>query len=351
MLMHTCALENWSIAVTIKDIAKVAGVSHSTVSRALREHPAIAPDTIIRIKQHAEDLGYVPSAVARGLKTNRSNALGVIISRIDDPYFSEILQAIDDESQAAGYSLFVAADNRDLERLETIIQTMSERRVDGIIVCSGNVTAEHGRQLQQHGIPIVAVDNQTIEDYQYSISHDHYFGSLQLTQHLIDLGHKKIGYIGNPRSSRANRDRQKAFVDTMTQAGAPVPSSYIFNGPNGRLDGGEAGGDYFFALPDTPTAMICFNDLMAIGLMHVFRERNFSVPNDCSVVGFDNIAISAYTTPPLSTFEQPKYELGYAAARMMMSLLNKELPGDQATKTEILRGTVILRESTAPPKS
>jgi DNA-binding LacI/PurR family transcriptional regulator len=336
--------------VTIKDIAKVAGVAHSTVSRALREHPAIAPDTITRIKEHAEKLGYVPSAVARGLKTNRSNALGVIVSRIDDPFFSEILQALDDEAHAAGYSLFVAADNRDLERLEVIIKTMGERRVDGIIVCSGNVTARHGRQFQHQGIPIVAVDNQTIEDYQYSISHDHYYGSCQLSEHLLNMGHSKIAYLGNPRSTRVNRERQKGFLDTLTQANLPVPSEYVFNGPNGRLDGGEAGADYFLTLAEPPTAIVCFNDLMAIGFMHRYRESNLSIPKNCSIVGFDNIAISAYLVPPLTTFEQPKYELGYAAARMMMSLLSHEIPENQTTKTEVLRGTLILRESTAPPK-
>ena len=336
--------------VTIKDIAKVAGVAHSTVSRALREHPAIAPDTISRIKKHAEKLGYVPSAVARGLKTNRSNALGVIVSRIDDPFFSEILQALDDEAHAAGYSLFIAADNRDLERLEIIIKTMGERRVDGIIVCSGNVTAGHGRQFQHQGIPIVAVDNQTIEDYQYSISHDHYYGSSQLSEHLVNMRHSKIAYLGNPRSTRVNRERQKGFLDTMAQANLPVPSDYVFSGPNGRLDGGEAGADYFLALADPPTAIVCFNDLMAIGVMRKYRESNLSIPRDCSVVGFDNIAISAYMVPPLTTFEQPKYQLGYAAARMMMSLLNHERLENQTTKTEVLRGTLIIRESTAPPK-
>ena len=142
--MHTCACEILSMAVTIKDIAKVAGVTHSTVSRALREHPAIAPDTIARIKQHAESLGYVPSAVARGLKNNRSKALGVIVSRIDDPFFSEILQALDDEAQAAGYSLFLAADNRDSDRLEIIIQSMGERRVDGIIVLGMSLLSKLG---------------------------------------------------------------------------------------------------------------------------------------------------------------------------------------------------------------
>ena len=347
--MHTCALEIMSLAVTIKDIAKAAGVAHSTVSRALREHPAIAPDTIVRIKQHAEKLGYIPSAVARGLKTNRSNALGVIVSRIDDPFFSEILQALDDEAHAAGYSLFIAADNRDLERLEIIIKTMGERRVDGIIVCSGNVTARHGRQFQQQGIPIVAVDNQTIEDYQFSISHDHYFGSCQLSQHLLDMGHSKIAYLGNPRSTRVNRERQRGFLNTMAQAKVLVPAEYLFTGPNGRLEGGEAGADHFLALPEPPTAIVCFNDLMAIGLMHRYGESNLSIPKDCSVVGFDNIAISAYMVPPLTTFEQPKYKLGYAAARMMMNLLNLKVQENRATKTEVLRGTLIIRESTAPP--
>jgi DNA-binding LacI/PurR family transcriptional regulator len=338
------------MAVTIKDVAKVAGVAHSTVSRALREHPAIPPDTIARIKQHAEALGYIPSALARGLKTNRSNALGVIVSRIDDPFFSEILQALDDEAQGAGYSLFLAADNRDLERLQIIIQTMGERRVDGIIVCSGNVTAEHARQFQQQGIPIVAVDNQTIEDYQYSISHDHYFGSCQLSKHLLNMGHSKIAYLGNPRSTRVNRERQKGFLDTMSRANIPVPSDYLFNGPNGQLDGGEAGADYFLGLSAPPTAILCFNDLMAIGLMRRYRESSLSIPKNCSVVGFDNIAISAYMVPPLTTFEQPKYELGYAAARMMMNLLNHEIQENQMTKTEVLRGALIIRGSTAPPE-
>jgi DNA-binding LacI/PurR family transcriptional regulator len=338
------------MAVTIKDVAKVAGVAHSTVSRALREHPAIPPDTIARIKQHAEALGYIPSALARGLKTNRSNALGVIVSRIDDPFFSEILQALDDEAQGAGYSLFLAADNRDLERLQIIIQTMGERRVDGIIVCSGNVTAEHARQFQQQGIPIVAVDNQTIEDYQYSISHDHYFGSCQLSKHLLDMGHSKIAYLGNPRSTRVNRERQKGFLDTMSRANIPVPSDYLFNGPNGQLDGGEAGADYFLGLSAPPTAILCFNDLMAIGLIRRYRESSLSIPKNCSVVGFDNIAISAYMVPPLTTFEQPKYELGYAAARMMMNLLNHEIQENQMTKTEVLRGALIIRGSTAPPE-
>jgi DNA-binding LacI/PurR family transcriptional regulator len=233
--------------------------------------------------------------------------------------------------------------------LEIIIKTMGERRVDGIIVCSGNVIARHGRQFQQQGIPIIAVDNQTIEDYQYSISHDHYFGSCQLSQHLLDMGHSKIAYLGNPRSTRVNRERQKGFLDTMAQANFPVPSEYLFNGPNGRLDGGEAGADYFLALPEPPTAIVCFNDLMAIGLIHRYRESNLSVPKNCSVVGFDNIAISAYIVPPLTTFEQPKYELGYAAARMMMNLLNREVQENQTTKTEVLRGTLIIRESTTSP--
>ncbi len=336
------------MAVTIKDIARIAGVAHSTVSRALRGHPAIAPETVARIKQIADELGYVPSAVARGLKTSRSNALGVIISRIDDPFFSEILQGIEDETQAAGYSLFVAASNRDFEREKSIVQAMGERRVEGVIVCSGHLGSDHARQLQQYGIPLVAVDNQALDDYQFSISHDHFFGSSRLTQHLIDLGHTRIAYLGNQRSGRTTQERLNGYRHTMQTAGLPLPDGYIFDGPDGRPESGVLAAQHFLGLPQRPTAIVCFNDMMAIGLMRALQDAGLTIPQDCSLTGFDNITFSAYTNPTLTTFEQPKYELGYTATRMMMSILQD--PNTQPDpQTITLRGRLIPRASTGAP--
>jgi DNA-binding LacI/PurR family transcriptional regulator len=335
------------VTVTIKDIARAAGVSHSTVSRALSGHPAISPETVAKVKKIAARQGYIPSAVASGLKTNRSHALGVIVSRIDDPFFSEILQGIEDVVQDAGYSLFVAASNRDLEREHAIVFAMGRRRVDGVILCSTNLDRQRARQLQRYGIPIVAVENQSPEGNERSIYHDHFSGSLALTQHLIELGHRRIAYLGNARSGRTDQDRQAGFREAMTHHGLPISDDYIFHGPNGRLDGGSVGAQHFLGLAQRPTALVCFNDMMAIGVLHTLQQSGLRVPADCSVVGFDNIQFAGYTNPPLTTFEQPKYQLGYQAAQMMMRLL--ESSDRKAAKPVILKGHLVIRQSTAPP--
>lgn len=339
------------MAVTIKDIAKLAGVSHSTVSRALHGHPGIAPETVARIKHIAGELGYVPSAVARGLKTNRSQALGVIVSRIDDPFFGEILQGIEDVSQQAGYSLFVAASQRNFEREQVIVQAMGERRVDGLIICSTNFEKEHENKLKAYGIPIVAVDNQALSDYQYSIYHDDFFGSQQATGHLVELGHRRIAYLGNQEAGRTTQDRLDGFCQALRAADCPVRDEYIYHGPNGLPEGGVAGAQYFVELPESPTAIVCFNDMMAVGVLHGLKASGVAVPQECSVVGFDNINISAYTDPPLTTFEQPKYQLGSAAAGMMMKLLDSSSDGGAPAQPEnrILRGKLVVRQSSAPP--
>lgn len=339
------------MAVTIKDIAKLAGVTHSTVSRALHGHPGIAPETVTRIKQIADELGYVPSAVARGLKTKRSHALGVIVSRIDDPFFGEILQGIEDVSQQAGYSLFVAASQRNFEREQVIVQAMGERRVDGLIICSTNFEKQHENKLKTYGIPIVAVDNQALSDYQYSIYHDDFFGSQRATAHLVDLGHEKIAYLGNQEAGRTTQDRLDGFCQALQDAAYPVRDEYIFHGPNGLPDGGVAGAHYFVGLEEPPTAIVCFNDMMALGVLQGLKNSDVDVPQECSVVGFDDINITAYTDPPLTTFEQPKYQLGCAAARMMMKLLDSRSDGASPAPSEnrILRGQLVVRQSTAPP--
>ena len=340
------------LAVTIKDIAKIAGVSHSTVSRALSGHPGIPKETADRIKIIASDLSYVPSAVARGLRTSRSNALGVIVNRIDDPFFSQILQGIEDVLQEAGYSLFVAASNRDPSREKAIVQAMRERRVDGVIVCTTQFGDEHRFQLEHYGYPIVAIGNLEGTNYKWLVYHDDFYGSVQITKHLIESGHKRIAYLGNSRAERTTRGRLKGFMQEMNAAGLSIPDEYIFQCPNGRPEGGEIGAKHCADLAKSPTAIMCFNDMMAIGAVKALREAGLQVPNDCSVVGFDNIPIAAYQYPPLTTFEQPKYQLGFKAAQMMYTFLQLQSAISSAQgKTLMLRGELIVRESTAPPSN
>ncbi len=337
--------------VTIKDIARAAGVSHATVSRALHNHPALAPQTVQRIQAIAADLGYMPSAVARGLKNQRSLAIGVILSYLDDPYFSQVLEGIEDALQPQGYSLFVAASRQDAERERAIVQAMLERRVDGAILCAPPLLPEHGRRFQEYGLPLTVINNQDAEDYQYSIYHDDRLGAAQVARHLIGLGHRRIAYLGNAAAGRTDQDRLGSFLAEMQTAGLPVAAGYIHHEPGSHLWDGHRAAQYFLQLPEPPTAIMCFNDMLAVGLLRGLQEAGLVIPRDCSVTGFDDVPIAAYAQPALTTFDQPKYHLGAEAARLMLDLLSLPPGGQQAMQPQVivLPGRLLVRASTAPP--
>jgi DNA-binding LacI/PurR family transcriptional regulator len=336
------------MAVTIKDIAEVAGVSHTTVSRALRDHPRISAETIERIQRIANELGYVPNTAAQGLKTNRSRVLGVIVRRIEDPFFSQVLQGIEDVLHEAGYSLFLAASHRDPEREKEIMRALGERRVDGVIVSSTQIQPEHIRQLDHFDVPLVLINNQAINMPDiHSIYHDDTFGSRQLTQYLLSAGHRRIAFLGNERGGKTNAERIEGYRQALLQANVYVCDDCIVIGPNGQPEGGAVGMRRILQLSPLPTAVACYNDLMAIGAIQAVQQAGLRVPEDISIAGFDDIELAAYITPPLTTFHQPKYKLGYEAAQMMLRVLeNKDTPIVQDPEVIVLRGELIQRDST-----
>lgn len=337
--------------ISIKDIAKEARVSHTTVSRALRGSSLISPETTKRIQDTAFKLGYLPSAAARSLKTNRSQALGVIVSNIDDPYFSEILQGIEEIAQSKNYSLFMAASQRDHERERIIVQAMRQHRVDGVIICSTTFSDEQSQHFSTYGIPIVVVNNQAAEEYRYSIYHDDLDGSRQLTRHLIDLGHSRIAYVGNCQSGRTTQDRLAGFGQEMASAHLPVLDHYVYEIPGSEPEKSTLAADHFLQLPERPTALVCFNDMMAIGMLKAFQQRGLRVPEDISITGFDNIVFSNYTNPPLTTFDQPKRFMGQKTAELILSLLDASTTNMPEQKIQVLKGKLLVRASTAPPSS
>mgnify|MGYP002386543065 CR=1 FL=1 len=333
---------------TIKDVARRAGVAHTTVSRALRNSPLISPATTERIQQIASEMGYHPSAAARSLKTNRSQTLGVIVSAIDDPFFSEILQGIDDVAQECGYSLFIAASQRSLEREQHIVRAMREQRVDGVILCSTPFSREQSKQLRADEIPLVVINNQSAEDYRYSIYHDDLDGSRQVMRHLIELGHERIAYLGYPRSGRTNAHRLQGYREEMAAAGLIIIEGYEVDAQTSDPAGGQAAADPVLALTPRPTAIFCYNDMLAIGLLRGMQNAGLRIPEDFSVAGFDNITISAFTTPPLTTLDQPKHTIGAQAARLVLGLL--EGADNASPKIQTLKGTLLVRRSTARPE-
>jgi LacI family transcriptional regulator/LacI family repressor for deo operon, udp, cdd, tsx, nupC, and nupG len=338
------------MTTTIKDIAKLAGVSHTTVSRALHHSTLISTKTTQRIQEIASEIGYHPSVAARSLKTNRSQALGVIVSQIADPFFSEILQGIDDVAQASGYSLFIAAAQHDRAREHAIIQTMREHRVDGVILCSPWFSPEQSNQLQSYNIPIVAINNQAIEDYHYSIYHDDVDGSRQACEYLVQLGHTRIAYLGDASSGRTTQERLTGFQQVMKEADLLLRPEYIHQVAGNSAAQGLTGLDYFLSLSVRPTAIICYNDMMAVGVLKGLHQAGMRVPEDLSVTGFDNIMYSDFTQPPLTTIDQPKRFLGAEAARMMLEQLSSAANSIQSeSKIKRLKGMLLIRQSTAHP--
>lgn len=339
--------------VTIKDIARVAGVSHTTVSRALRDHPSISALTTEKIKQLAHEMGYVPNTAARHLKTDQSKVLGIVVRRIDDIFFAEVLQGVEEKLQTEEYSFVLATSQRDPVREKSIVQAFSEQRVDGVILCSAQVTAAQRQQLKQFNVPVVHVNNWTSEQTDYSIQHDDVQAAAEMTRHLLALGHTRIAYMNNMIADKSGEDRKQGYQQALSEAGIPYKDELVVNAPNGKLEGGSKGAEAFLELQPRPTALFCYCDMMAFGVLKTLHDAGWRVPEDCSVVGFDNIQLSAFSIPALTTFHQPKYELGYRAAEMMLSLLrNKNEHNRQpASEPNILKilGQVVLRDSTAEP--
>ncbi len=331
--------------VTIKDIARIAGVSHTTVSRALRNHPAIAVETVKRIRTIAAEQGYLVSAAARSLKTSRSQTVGIILSYLDDPYFSKVLEGIEDTIQPAGYSLFVAASHHDVGRERAVVDAMIEHRVDGVILCAPPFRVEHSRRMENSGLPLAVVNNQGADEYQYSVDHDDESGARKVTRYLLGLGHRQLAYLGNMQGGRTNFNRQAGFSAELAENAFEVRPEWIYNAPESRPEGGYAGARHFLSLAARPTAIFCYNDWMAVGLMRGLQEAGLHVPHDCSLTGFDNIDLAAYLNPPLTTYEQPRYQLGVESARLMLRLL-AGLPAEP--EHHVLQGQLVVRASTCP---
>jgi DNA-binding LacI/PurR family transcriptional regulator len=250
--------------VTIKDLARTAGVSHTTVSRALHDHPAISAETIARIKDLAASMGYIPSATARGLKTRRTRALGVIVSNIDDPFWGEVMHGVDDVLHPAGYSFFVAATHRDEQREKDIVQLMVQRGVDGVILLAPQFSSEQSQLLRTYGLPMAIVNNEGAGEYQYLIYNDDVYGIRLVTRHLLDLGHYKIALLGNMLGGQTNSERERGFRTEMEAAGVAIRTEYVYQATSGTPDGGYEADN--ISCPTGRPSAVVYNGCLAIGV-------------------------------------------------------------------------------------
>lgn len=338
------------MGITIKDIAIAAGVSHPTVSRALNNHPLVSETTRKRIIELAQQMGYVPNASARGLKTSRTRALGVIVRQIDDPFWTEVLDGVDSVLHPEGYSLFIAATHGQRQREKEVVKAMVQRGVDGVILLSPQFSNEQCKILNSYNLPIVMVNNEGAGECKNIIYNDDVYGARLVTEHLLSLGHTQIAYVGIRQGGLPNSDRLAGFRAEMHSARIMVDEKYIYLTSTRNPIGGREAAEYLLSLDQIPTAIVCYNDMIALGVYNCLQEKGLRIPQDISVTGYDDIPIVEYLSPPLTTLHQFKDELGVGAARMMLEVLVNQQGKEEKrspSKKVSLKGILKIRASTS----
>ena len=331
--------------VSIKDIARAASVSHSTVSRALRASPLVHAKTAEKIRQIAVQYGFRPNAVARSLATNCTFTIGVVVTTIADPFVAEVVSGIEEEARAHDYSVFLANCNADPEREVKVVQSFEEQRVDGIVVTASRVGALYASVLARMRIPIVLLNNQHPSRFAHSVMIENVEASRAAVRHLIELGHRRIAYIGDRFGYGSDSERFSGYRSALDEADIPFRPDLVVHG-NGKAEGAAAALEKLLAVAEPPTAIFCYNDMTAIGALKAMRTQGLRVPEDISLIGFDDLPLTLYVEPPLTTVRQPKHEMG----RLAMQALVKLIAGSETEQDIRLAGELIVRQSTAPPK-
>ena len=329
--------------VSIKDVAKAANVSYSTVSRALANSPRVKPETRQQIQHIAAEMGYLPSAVARSLVTRRTNIIGVVVTTITDLFFAEVIHAIEETALKQKYNVILTNSGREPERELEAIRTLRERRVDGIILVSAGTSKEDLSAVKGTGTPTVIINNARREHIGYSVEVDNLSGGLEATAHLLSLGHRRIAYIAGPTREWDGIERQSGYEQALRAFGLQPEPSLIVRGGD-RPEAGMQAMEQLLALPCHPTAVFCYNDLVALGAMRAARTAGLQVPQELSIVGFDDIDLAPFFEPALTTVAQPKRQMGEKAVQMILELL----AGDRVEDC-VLPGRLIVRGSTLPP--
>ena len=334
------------MAATIADVARRAHVSTATVSRVFSGAAPSSASTRARVLEAAEALDYRPSALGRALKRRETRTIGLLVTDIGNPFFPQIVRAVEDEAHARGYGVVLGNASDDPERELAYIDLLLDRRVDGLIVASSRATRRHAERLASASMPVVLVNSEAPNAALHGIATDHRAGARLAAEHLLRLGHRGIAHISAPNElAAAAALRREGIEDALAAAGID-PSSLLVAPADGSVDGGAAAAEPLLAEDPRPTAIVCYNDLVAIGALRTLRRAGLAVPGEVSVVGFDDIDLAAWTDPPLTTVRQPTEELGRRAVeRIATELLDGPSPPGRA----ILAPVLVRRGTTGPP--
>jgi LacI family transcriptional regulator len=328
----------------IREIAKRARVSTATVSRTVNRVPTVDPRLAKRVWKVVEELGYFPNTQARALVSGRSRIFGLIVSEITNPFFPEIVQVFENIAVQHGYEILITSTIHDLTRMQTAVRRMLERRVDGVAVMTFGMEDSVLNDLKLRNVPLVFVDVGPQRPRVSNIKIDYLHGIRQAVQHLAAMQHVQIGFIAGPLHLKSALAREEAFIASMKEIGLAVPPEYVVEG-NHTIEGGMAGFSRLFALPTPPTAILCSNDMTAIGVMRKSHEMGISIPQDLSLIGFDNIRLAEFIVPPLTTVQMSQAELAQIAFHALLNDVQRDKPEPKGTEYP-LQTSLVLREST-----
>jgi LacI family transcriptional regulator len=332
-------------APDIRTVAALAKVSIATVSRTINGSPAVSDRLTKRVWQAIEQLNYFPNTHARSLVSGRSRILGIIVENITNPFFPELIQNFEEVAVAHGYEILVSSSNSDPAVLTTCVRRMLERKVEGVAVLTFGEEEPVLDQLSHRDIPMVLAEFKLDDPKTSTILLDYTTGVRAAVNHLIGLGHRKIGFLAGPHKLHSAITRENDFRTAMSEAGLRLEPSWCIECDH-TLRGGVAGFEKLRALPEQPTAVLCSNDMTAIGVLRAAFMGGLRVPHDLSVVGLDDIDFAEFTLPPLTTIRLSRADL----ARAAFDALRAQADGGPKAQREFLVSTsLVVRGSTGAP--
>ena len=334
---------------TIRDVASRAGVSTATVSRVLAGIGNPRPATAAAVIASADALEYRPSGVARSLRMRRTRTLGLIVTDIQNPFFPELVQAADQAARTLGYSILLGSAAYDEQRAMHYLDLMVDRRVDGLIIASSQLSRESWQRLISSPVPVAVVNAEATDLPVTLVTSENAAGTRLAVDHLVGLGHRRIAYIGGADTFTADAPRSKGFRDACRDAGLAPGDTPELRG-DGQFEGGERATEALLAQRSDITALVCYNDMTAIGAFRALRSAGRRVPEDVSVVGYDDISAASWVVPALTTIAQQKAEMGRRAVEHVAAAIDDP---ERLRTPEVIRLPVSLRirESTGPAQA
>ena len=318
---------------TLKDVAKLAGVSTATVSHVINGTRFVSDSLQDKVKSAMKELDYQPNMMARALKVGFQKTIGVIVPDCTNPFFSEIARALDRYCFSKGYNIILCNTDNNIEQQSSYTKMLISKHIEGVIIISSDNTDDDLSKFLKNSIPVVIADRIGKHNNVDSVIVDNEKGGYEATKYLINQGFTKIGCISGPSFISSSSQRVVGYKKALEEAGILVREDYISIG-DFHFAGGIAAADKFFSLSDRPEAVFATNDLMALGFINASRNKGFEIPNDISVVGYDNIELSKFMTPKLTTVSQPLEQLAQIATDLLLDKITNQTVGAQLIKLD-----------------